>query len=139
VLRLKDWLGHDDLGRISPSDVQRWGDQCSAEDKSAKTIFGKDGTTAGPANGVYKRITDMVRNVLPDDRVQPNHAWRSGTPSTPHAHDAGLDSMTVDAICGHEARTQGEAYRGITVKKRMEVMAAFPRYALTQSCEHSAA
>jgi integrase len=63
-----------------------------------------------------------------DPRVQPSHAWRYTFKT--HAHEAGLDSLTVDAICGHAARTQGEAYRGITVKKRMEVMAAFPRYRL---------
>jgi integrase len=90
---------------------------------------GKDGTTAGPADGVYKRILTMVRSVVTDPRVQPNHAWRYTFKT--HAHDAGLDSLTVDAICGHAARTQGEAYRGITVKKRMDAMAAFPRYKLT--------
>ncbi|UPT88612.1 site-specific integrase [Bradyrhizobium barranii subsp. apii] len=90
---------------------------------------GKDGTTAGPADGVYKRVYTMVRSVVTDDRVQPNHAWRYTFKT--HGHDAGLNDLTVDAICGHAARTQGEAYRGITVKKRMEVMAAFPRYKLT--------
>ena len=90
---------------------------------------GKDGTTAGPAEGVYKRIHTMVRSVVTDDRIQPNHAWRYTFKT--HAHDVGLDSLTVDAICGHAARTQGEAYRGITVKKRMEIMAAFPSYKLT--------
>lgn len=90
---------------------------------------GKDGTTAGPADGVYKRVYTMVRGVLDGKSVQPNHAWRYTFKT--HAHDAGLDSLTVDAMCGHAARTQGEAYRGITVKKRLEVMAAFPRYKLT--------
>ncbi|MGY4511365.1 DUF6538 domain-containing protein [Bradyrhizobium sp. USDA 3650] len=90
---------------------------------------GKDGTTAGTADGVYKRVYTMVRGVLPDSRVQPNHAWRYTFKT--HGHDAGLNDLTVDAICGHAARTQGEAYRGITVKKRLDVMAAFPRYKLT--------
>lgn len=91
--------------------------------------IGEDGTTNGPADGVYKRILTMVRSVVKDTRVQPNHAWRYTFKV--HGHDAGLDPLTVDAICGHAARTQGEAYRGITVKKRMEVMSAFPRYKLT--------
>lgn len=98
---------------------------------------GKDGTTAGPADGVYKRIRDMVRGVVDDKRVQPNHAWRYTFKT--HAHDAGLDNLTVDAICGHAARTMGEAYRGITVKKRMAVMAAFPRYNLTEAAQSVAA
>lgn len=287
VLRFKDWLGHDDLGRITPADVQRWGDERSAKGKTAKTIndtdfaalravfkwgkqrgwlstnpaaeakiegrgkkttrekwfldheraailntalavqgskrenpkttaakrwvpwlcaysgarvvemiqlrkedvkreqggwvirinpeagetktndyrdipvhdhliavgfieflqqskpghlfcdVGKDGTTAGPADGFYKRIHAMVRSVVTDDRVQPSHAWRYTFKT--HAHDAGLDNLTVDAICGHAARTMGEAYRGITVKKRMAVTAAFPRYNLTEAAQSVAA
>jgi integrase len=90
---------------------------------------GKDGTTAGPADGVYKRILTMVRGVVTDPRVQPNHAWRYTFKT--YGSDAGLPDLPIDAICGHAARTQGEAYRGITVKKRLEVMAAFPRYKLT--------
>jgi integrase len=90
---------------------------------------GKDGTIAGPADGVHKRIRDAVRDVVTDPRVQPSHAWRYTFKT--HGHEAGLDNLTVDAICGHAARTMGEVYRGITVKKRMEVMAQFPRYKLT--------
>ncbi|MDT4737078.1 DUF6538 domain-containing protein [Bradyrhizobium sp. WYCCWR 12699] len=90
--------------------------------------IGKDGNTAGTADGVYKRVYTMVRSVLTDDRVQPNHAWRYTFKT--FGHDAGLNDLTIDAICGHSARTEGEKYRGITVKKRMEVMAAFPRYKL---------
>jgi hypothetical protein len=30
VLRFRDWLGHDDLGRIALSDVQRWGEERNA-------------------------------------------------------------------------------------------------------------
>lgn len=90
---------------------------------------GKDGSTAGPADGVYKRVYSMVRGVLEGKQVQPNHAWRYTFKT--YGHEAGLNELTVDAICGHAARTQGEKYRGITVKKRLEVMAAFPRYKLT--------
>lgn len=91
--------------------------------------IGKDGSTAGPADGVYKRVYSMVRGVLEGKQVQPNHAWRYTFKT--YGHEAGLNELTVDAICGHAARTQGEKYRGITVKKRLEVMAAFPRYKLT--------
>ncbi|WP_426612492.1 hypothetical protein [Bradyrhizobium sp. McL0616] len=38
LLRFKDWLGHNDLGRIAPADVQRWGDERSAGGTSPKTI-----------------------------------------------------------------------------------------------------
>ena len=70
----------------------------------------------------------MVRGVFPARGVQPNHAWRYTFKT--HGHDAGLNDLTVDAICGHAARTLGEKYRGISVRKRMEAMAAFPRYSV---------
>ncbi|RYH44206.1 MAG: hypothetical protein EON54_17065 [Alcaligenaceae bacterium] len=99
--------------------------------------IGKDGTTAGPAEGVYGRIRSMVRKVVSDPRVQPNHAWRYTFKT--HGHDAGLNDLTIDAICGHAARTMGEAYRGVTVRKRMEVMALFPRYKLEAVTRENAA
>ena len=37
-----------------------------------------------------------------------------------------LDPLTLDAICGHAARTQGQDYTKVTLKKRMEAMASFP-------------
>jgi hypothetical protein len=39
---VKDWLGHDDLGCITPADVQRWGDERSAAGTEAKTINDTD-------------------------------------------------------------------------------------------------
>jgi hypothetical protein len=85
--------------------------------------------TARPAEGVYSRIRGMVRNVVPDSRVQPNHAWRYTFKT--YGHEAGLNEHALDAICGHAGRTKGEDYTKVTLKKRMEVMAAFPRYLTT--------
>ncbi|MEH2529937.1 integrase [Bradyrhizobium sp. AZCC 1588] len=280
VLRFKEWLGHDDLSRITPADVQRWGDERSAEGKSAKTIngtdfaalravfgwgtgrrgwlttnpaeeakiegrgkkttrekyfleheiaavlqaalaaegsprenskttaakrwvpwlcaysgarvaemiqlrkqdvrrekdrwimrltpeaggiktdtfrdvpvhehliadgfidfvqqskpghlfcdVGKDGTIAGPAAGVYKRIYTMVRDVVDDRGVQPNHAWRYSFKT--YGYQAGLNDLTLDAICGHSAGTKGRDYTKVTLQVRMEAIAQFPRYKLT--------
>lgn len=36
----------------------------------------KDGSITGPVEGIYKRIYSMVREVVVDPGVQPNHAWR---------------------------------------------------------------
>lgn len=88
--------------------------------------LGKDSTTAGPADGVYKRIRDLVRTVVPDPRVQPNHAWRYTFKT--YGHEAGLSELTLDAICGHAARTKGQDYTKVTLKKRIEAIAAFPQY-----------
>jgi hypothetical protein len=38
VLRFKDWLGHDDLSRVTPERVQAWGDELTAQGIAAKTI-----------------------------------------------------------------------------------------------------
>ena len=57
--------------------------------------IGKDGTTTGPAQGVYKRILEAVRSVVPDPKVQPNHAWRYTFKT--YGYEAGLDPS--DARC----------------------------------------
>ncbi len=98
---------------------------------------GKHGTTAGPADGVYSRIRDLVRRVVSDPRVQPNHAWRYTFKT--YGHEAGLNELTLDAICGHAARTKGEDYTKVTLKKRMEAMASFPRYKVTDVTRSTAA
>lgn len=40
--RFREWLGHDDLSRITPADVQRWGDERNANGIKAKTINDTD-------------------------------------------------------------------------------------------------
>ena len=91
--------------------------------------LGKDGTTTGPAEGVYSRVLAVVRSVIPDPNVQPNHAWRYTFKT--YGYEAGLDHLTLDAICGHSAKTKGNDYTKVTLKKRIEAMALFPRYKVT--------
>jgi integrase len=91
--------------------------------------IGKDGTTTGPAEGVYSRVLAVVRSVIPDPNVQPNHAWRYTFKT--YGYEAGLDHLTLDAICGHSAKTKGNDYTKVTLKKRIEAMALFPRYTVT--------
>jgi integrase len=90
--------------------------------------MGKDGTTTGPAGGVYSRVREAVRRVVPDPHVQPNHAWRYTFKT--YGHQAGVDPHTLDAICGHSARSKGGDYTKVTLKKRKEAITAFPRYAV---------
>ena len=66
--------------------------------------IGKDGTTTGPAQGVYKRILEVVRSVVPDPKVQPNHAWRYTFKT--YGYEAGLDHLTLDAIPGIRPRAR---------------------------------
>jgi integrase len=90
---------------------------------------GSNGTATGSADGVYKRVRDFVRGIVSDKRVQPNHAWRYSFKT--YGFEAGIDSQTLDALCGHAGKTKGQDYTKVTLKKRIEAMAAFPRYKLT--------
>jgi hypothetical protein len=38
AIRFKDWLGHDDLGRVTSERVQAWGDELTLQGIKAKTI-----------------------------------------------------------------------------------------------------
>jgi len=88
------------------------------------------GNTVGSAEGVYSRIRKSVREVIQDPAVQPNHAWRYTFKS--RGFEAGIDAHTLDAICGHGPKSQGEAYTKVTLKKRIEAMKRFPRYLTSQ-------
>lgn len=48
-------------------------------------------------------------------------------------HEAGLNDLTLDAICGHVAKTKGQDYTKVTLKKRIEAMAIFPPDKLDES------
>jgi integrase len=98
---------------------------------------GDDGTITGPADGVYSRIRDAVRQVVSDPHVQPNHAWRYTFKT--YGYEAGVDALTLDAICGHSAKTKGQDYTKVTLKKRTEAMASFPRYVMNETGEQHAA
>jgi hypothetical protein len=56
---------------------------------------------------------------------QPNHARRYTFKT--YGYEAGLDHLTLDAICGQSAKTKGNDYTKVTLKKRIEAMALFPR------------
>jgi integrase len=90
--------------------------------------IGKDGTIAGPASGVYKRVYKMVREVIKDPKVQPNHAWRYTFKT--YGLEAGLSDHVLDAITNHTPKHQGGRYTKATLKARADAMAKFPRYDL---------
>lgn len=87
---------------------------------------GKDGTIEGPAAGVYKRVYEMVREFVPSDMRQPNHAWRYTFKT--YGLEVGIELLTLNAISNHAPRTQGEMYTKVTLKTRAEAMKRFPRY-----------
>ena len=98
----------------------------SAEDGHLFCGPGKDGTIAGPAAGVYKRIYKMVRPLLSKEVRQPNHAWRYTFKT--YGLEAGISEHVLDAITNHAPKHQGGKYMKVTLKARAMAMAKFPRY-----------
>ncbi|UGX92922.1 hypothetical protein G6321_00046085 [Bradyrhizobium barranii subsp. barranii] len=88
----------------------------------------EDGSIEGPADGVYKRVYEMVREIAPEAMRQPNHAWRYTFKT--YGLEVGIELLTLNAISNHAPRTQGEAYTKVTLKTRANAMKQFPRYAL---------
>lgn len=89
-----------------------------------------DGSIDGSAAGVYKRVYDLIREVVTDPDVQPNHAWRYTFKTK--GFEQGIDRHALDALCGHGSKSQGEEYTKVTLKKRMEAMTSFSRYMLAE-------
>lgn len=98
----------------------------AAEDGPLFCNVGADGTTAGPASGVYDRVREFVRTVVDDTTVAPNHAWRNTFKE--YGLQEGIAERTLDAICNHAARSVGGSYMEGTLLARVRAMGRFPRY-----------
>lgn len=72
------------------------------------------------------RLTEFVRTVVKDPNIQPNHAWRHTFKTM--GSEAGIQDKVLDAICGHDPRTVGEGYGGVTLVTKARAMEAFPRF-----------
>lgn len=77
------------------------------------------------ATGSYKRVLELVRTVVTDERVQPNHAWRHRFKTI--SRNLGMDHRTVDCIQGHAARTSGEDYGDVSIEAMVRVINDIPR------------
>jgi integrase len=88
----------------------------------------KDGSVRGPWRGIKNRPREFVREVITDPRVLPNHAWRHLFKTI--GMEAGIDGRVLDAMCGHAARTVGEAYGEATRTAMVRAMKRFPRFQL---------
>lgn len=72
------------------------------------------------------RLTDFVRTLVTDPNVQPNHGWRHTFKTM--GSEAGIQDKVLDAICGHDPRTVGEGYGGVTLVAKVNAMGMFPRF-----------
>ena len=53
--------------------------------------------------------------------VDPNHAWRHRLKTK--LREAGVDSGTIDALCGHAPASVGAAYGAVTVRVKVAAVA----------------
>ncbi|RNJ44422.1 hypothetical protein B5V01_05930 [Mesorhizobium erdmanii] len=86
----------------------------------------KDGAVRGVWQSGKNRLQEFVREVMKDERVQPNHAWRHTFKTI--GREAGIADSVLDAICGHAAKTVGGAYGSVTLKAQRDAMERFPKF-----------
>ncbi|WP_368413395.1 tyrosine-type recombinase/integrase [Dongia sp.] len=77
---------------------------------------------------VKNRVRELVRTVVTDPNVAPNHGWRHTFKS--RAMGADMRDRLVDIITGHAAKTEGDKYRNANDKTLASGMSKFPRYEL---------
>jgi integrase len=74
------------------------------------------------------RVRELIRTVVDDPRVAPNHGWRHTFKTK--AMEAEISDRVVDLITGHAARTVGDDYRSATDTVLLRAIEKFPRYAV---------
>jgi len=67
------------------------------------SVNGTTGDILGPVQGVKNRVTEFVRQVVPDKRIAPNHAWRHRFVTL--CREIGIDEEKRNMIVGHAGRT----------------------------------
>jgi integrase len=92
-------------------------------------IANADGDPRGRLQATKNRVTEFVREVVTDPRVQPNHAWRHLFKTI--AREVDIQDTVVDAICGHAPDTEGKKYGDVTIRAKANGMKKFPKFSLT--------
>ncbi|MCC5977556.1 MAG: tyrosine-type recombinase/integrase [Salinarimonas sp.] len=93
------------------------------------------GDVLGPLRGVVNRLREFVREIVPDERVQPFHAWRHRFKTV--ARELGIDPMIIDAIQGHASRSVSDEYGDATIKAMRRAVEAFPRFEVLLSTDNA--
>ena len=78
---------------------------------------------------IKNRMVEFVREVVKDSRVAPNHAWRHLFKTI--GREVGIADSVLDAICGHAAKTIGQAYGDVSIRAQREAFAKFPRFEIS--------
>lgn len=89
-------------------------------------LFMWSGTGREAWRTAKNRLTEFIRTTVTDPNVQPNHGWRHTFKTI--GSEAGIQDKVLDAITGHEPRTVGEGYGGVTLAAKAKAMEQFPRF-----------
>lgn len=92
-------------------------------------LFMWSGEDRGAWRSAKNRLTDFVRTIVTDPNVQPNHGWRHTFKTI--GSEAGIQDKVLDAICGHDPRTVGESYGGVTLAAKARAMEMFPSFRIS--------
>lgn len=92
-------------------------------------LFMWSGEDRGAWRSAKNHLTAFVREVAPDRDVQPNHGWRHTFKTI--GSEAGIQDKVLDAICGHDPRTVGESYGGVTLTAKVRAMEQFPQFEMS--------
>lgn len=89
-------------------------------------LFMWSGTDRAAWRTTKNRVTEFVRALVTDPNIAPNHGWRHTFKTI--GSEAGIQDKVLDAICGHDPRTVGEGYGGVTMLAKAKAMELFPRF-----------
>lgn len=67
-----------------------------------------------------------MREVIKDQHVQPNHAWRHRFMTV--GRDVGISKDIRFSLTGHDTRDEGDDYGTVTITVKARALALFPRY-----------
>jgi integrase len=87
-------------------------------------LFMWSGTGREAWRTAKNRLTEFIRTTVADPNVQPNHGWRHTFKTI--GSEAGIQDKVLDAITGHEPRTVGEGYGGVTLAAKVRAIKRFP-------------
>ncbi len=83
--------------------------------------------STAPWETVAGRVTDWVRSLnIADKVVAPSHGWRHRLKTV--GREIVIDTVVLDAIQGHAARTAGEAYGEVSLNTKQSAIARFPAF-----------
>ncbi|GGE23512.1 hypothetical protein GCM10011390_48660 [Aureimonas endophytica] len=80
----------------------------------------------GKWKAVKNRLAAFAREVVPDERVAPNHGWRHAFKT--RGREVGIEDSVLDAIGGWAPSTVGGRYGDVSLAAQVKAFEKFPRF-----------